>query len=339
MIYDCRYFIGDRPCKFHKEHGTLCNCEFYEKLGRKILIIKVGNMGDVVRTTAVLPALKRKYPQSFVSWLTALRSKPLLDGNPYIDRVYLYQWPDIERLKVEKYDLVVCLDKEYDVLAFADQIKTNERKGFTLDPSLGVTNYLPEAKECFLQGLDDELKKQNEKPQQQIYCEIAGLDWQNDEYYIKVPNVRPFKQVDIGLNHLFDPSTFRTRKWLYWEELELLLEHNGISYSKQTHFPTIQEYIEWINSCRVVVSIDSLGLHLAIALRKKIVAIFSSTGYPEISLYGRGTKLVAQNLDCILCRKHFCSDMACMKAIKPEDVFKEITELLLEESELLEEMV
>jgi heptosyltransferase II len=328
MIYDCKHFLGDRPCKFHKEQGMLCKCNFYEKIGDKILLIKVGNMGDVVRTTAILPGLKRKYPNSFVSWLTAPRSRPLLKGNPLIDRIYLYQWPDIERLKIERFDLVVCLDKEYDVSAVADQIKTRERKGFILDPEMGVTGYVSGAEECFLQGLDDKLKKQNGKSQQQIYCEIAGLDWRNDEYYINVPNVRPFEPVDVGLNYLFDPNTFRTRRWLYWEELELLFERNGISYSKQSYFPTVEEYIGWINSCKVVVSIDSLGLHLAIALRKKNVAIFSSTGYPEISLYGRGTKIIAKDLDCILCRKHLCADMACMKAIKPELVFDEVMKLL-----------
>lgn len=328
MHYDCKFFLGDRPCDFHKQYGVMCNCEHYKKIGTKILIVKVGNMGDVVRTTSILTAIKRKYPESFICWLTRPQSIPLLEGINLIDRIYAYQWPDIEQLKVEHFDLVYCLDKESDVAAISDQIKANKKMGSTINSVLGVTGHFPEAKHLFDTGLDDNLKKSNTKSQQQLYCEAVGLEWKNDEYMVSVPNVQPFKEVDVCLNYLFDDDSFRTRGWFYWDELELLLKQKGISYTRQKLFPDLKEYIDWINSGRVVVSTDSLGLHLAIGLKKKVVAIFSSTGYPEISLYNRGVKLLAKELDCILCRKHSCNDMTCMRLIKPEMVLAEIEKLL-----------
>ena len=77
----------------------------------------------------------------------------------------------------------------------------------------------------------------------------------------------------------------------------------------------------------VVVSSDSLGMHLAIALGKKVVALFGSTCPQEISLYGRGTKLFA-GAPCSPCYKQTCPDMTCMNDITPGQVFEEVVRLL-----------
>ena len=56
---DCRFFRGDVPCKPHKQHGVHCSeCKYYEKIDKNILIIKLGAIGDVIRTTPLLRRLK-----------------------------------------------------------------------------------------------------------------------------------------------------------------------------------------------------------------------------------------------------------------------------------------
>ena len=54
MIFnpDCLHFKGHIPCKPHKQHGYHCaDCPSYEKATKRILIIKLGAIGDVIRTT------------------------------------------------------------------------------------------------------------------------------------------------------------------------------------------------------------------------------------------------------------------------------------------------
>ncbi len=76
---DCQYWRGDKPCK----ENRLCEgCEAYEKLGLRILLIKVGARGDVLRTTPLVAGLKRKYPQAHLTWLTAPESEELLRDLP-----------------------------------------------------------------------------------------------------------------------------------------------------------------------------------------------------------------------------------------------------------------
>jgi ADP-heptose:LPS heptosyltransferase len=90
---------------------------------------------------------------------------------------------------------------------------------------------------------------------------------------------------------------------------------------------SLLEFAGFISVMDVVVSSDSLAMHLAIALGKKVVALFGSTCPQEITLYGRGTKIFA-GLPCSPCYKSRCEEMTCMKAITAEQVFREIQKIL-----------
>ena len=60
---DCRLYKGDLPCKPHKQTGVHCNgCPHYDPLKERILIIKLGAIGDVIRTTPILHRLKKEFP-------------------------------------------------------------------------------------------------------------------------------------------------------------------------------------------------------------------------------------------------------------------------------------
>ena len=53
--FDCRHFKGHIPCKPNKNFGVMCdNCDYYDKIEQKILILKLGAAGDVIRTTPLL---------------------------------------------------------------------------------------------------------------------------------------------------------------------------------------------------------------------------------------------------------------------------------------------
>ncbi len=74
IAWDCRSFLGDRPCVWHKRTGVLCTCEHYEKVEEQLLIIKLDAMGDVLRTTALLPPLAEAHPRAAITWVTRKES-------------------------------------------------------------------------------------------------------------------------------------------------------------------------------------------------------------------------------------------------------------------------
>jgi heptosyltransferase-2 len=69
-------------------------------------------------------------------------------------------------------------------------------------------------------------------------------------------------------------------------------------------------------------------MHLAIGLKKRVIALFGPTCAQEIELYGRGDKVVS-SIPCVPCYRRNCEvSPNCMEAITAEEVMKRIKGLL-----------
>ncbi|MFQ5717634.1 MAG: glycosyltransferase family 9 protein, partial [Nitrospinales bacterium] len=177
---DCRYFNGEKPCQFKRP----CEgCGEYSPMGVRILILKLAAMGDVLRTTPLLSALKREYPQSHVTWVVDPPSHGLLDGIENIDRLFKFN-PDVCRqLSVEKFDLLLSLDKDTRSASLAMQVQAREKKGFGLSEYGNIFPLNPEAQYAFELGIDDELKfRKNRKTYQEIIFEAVGFQYNREPY-------------------------------------------------------------------------------------------------------------------------------------------------------------
>src|SRR5689334_4710209 len=57
--------------------------------GKRILVVRLGAMGDIIHALPAVASLKQSYPGSRLTWLAEPRWAPLLDQNPFIDHVAL----------------------------------------------------------------------------------------------------------------------------------------------------------------------------------------------------------------------------------------------------------
>ena len=65
---DCRWYLGEKPCRFKR----LCpDCPHHAPRGAEILVIKLGALGAVLRTVALLPALRRAAGEKFLECIRA----------------------------------------------------------------------------------------------------------------------------------------------------------------------------------------------------------------------------------------------------------------------------
>jgi len=110
-----------------------------------ILIIKLGAIGDVIRTTSILPGLKEKYPDCKISWLTKKESFDILKNNNMINKVYLKDQNLEDEAINNDYDLVISLDDDYNACKLSSELKSkkiigvhldNEKETYTQDSSL-----------------------------------------------------------------------------------------------------------------------------------------------------------------------------------------------------------
>src|SRR5881398_3755838 len=53
----------------------------------RILIVKLGSIGDIVHTLPALAAMRRALPDSEISWVVEGRSSEILKDNPVLDRL------------------------------------------------------------------------------------------------------------------------------------------------------------------------------------------------------------------------------------------------------------
>ena len=54
---------------------------------RRILVVRLGAMGDIIHALPAVARLKCSFPQARITWAVESQWSPLLNGNPYIDEV------------------------------------------------------------------------------------------------------------------------------------------------------------------------------------------------------------------------------------------------------------
>ncbi len=294
----------------------------------KVLIIKLGHsetadpeisqttsLGDVLRTTVILHHFK----DAHVTWLVDAHAFPLLEGNPYIHRILSYDLSSVLQLKAEAFDIVVNFEKVPGLCALADSINAWKRYGFRFDAAAGEAKAYDGCERVFTLCKDPEVKKTHTESWQKLLMDIIGAPWTGQEYVLGyTPKAKP--AFDVGFNHIVGPK-WPTKAWpeIHWKQLETLL--GGASVSWQKGLNNLYDYIEWIQSCRTLITSDSLGLHIALALRKPVVVLYGPTNANETYLYGRGAGLYPQGYDCLPCFSPTChQEVHCLKTITPAQV-------------------
>jgi len=184
-VPECKHFTGYKPCY----PATRCyeECVSNDPIGKRILIINLDAMGNVLVTTTVLPALKRRYPQSHISWITLGNAYPLLENNPFLDRLYRWEpesWLILQQLT---FDLVLNVDKSRRAGAFLSTLHAHERLGFGINENGVIIPLNPEAEDNYILGLDDDLKfRVNTKTVPQILSEQFRLGYDRDDYTLNL---------------------------------------------------------------------------------------------------------------------------------------------------------
>jgi heptosyltransferase-2 len=293
---------------------------------KRVLIIKLGysetldsglsltaSLGDVLRTTVILHYFKNNY----VSWLADRKAVPLLENNKYIKRIWVYNRNTLNLLKKEKFDIVVNLEKLPEICHFCDSLLAKEYFGFS--------KYSKNSKRLI--GLSQDLNKRrkNKDCWQKILSEALGKKWNGHPYML---SYKPKTKTcyDIGFNWRTS-NKWKNKVWPkdYWRKLENLIKEK-YSISWQQGLNSLYEYMDWINSCRLIITADTLGLHLSLALKRKVIALFGPTPSQEVYFYNGGSFLLPKApYKCIPCLKPYCDKKRqCIKYITPLEVKERI---------------
>lgn len=326
----------------------------------KLLLIRFSSIGDIVFTTPVIRCLKKQLPGVEIHFLTKSSFHPVLQANPYIDKLHLFEIDldsTIEKLKEEKFDYVIDLHHNLRTLKVkrALGIRSYSFDKLNIEKWL-YTNF-----------------KWNRMPALHIvdrYLQtVSAFGVVNDgmglDYFI--PEEEKVKEEDIPAAHLAGyiglviGAALNTKKYPLnrLREFCTLINHpvillggpedSGPGDELATIDPvkiynacgkfSLNESADLVRRSKLIITNDTGLMHIAAAFRKPVISLWGNT-VPEFGMYPYYGNQQVQNsvmeirgLSCRPCskigydkcpKKHF----KCMNLIKASSVAEEAYRLL-----------
>jgi ADP-heptose:LPS heptosyltransferase len=343
---DCLHFKGHIPCKPHKQNGYHCdNCPAYEKVSKRILIIKLGAIGDVIRTTPLVVKFKKLYPNCKITWLTWT---PDVLPSSQIDEILKWDANSIMYAQHSSWDIAINLDKEKEAGALLKIVDAKEKFGFVLKDN-EIQPYNELAIHKFLTGMFDDVSKTNTKSYLTEIFEICGMKHTGEPYLMDTHDDKNYKwdlpngKKIIGLNTGCG-GRWTTRLWSIdkWVELIAILkkqqpeaqilllggeaedarnkeiqQRSGALY---LGYFSLFQFINLVNQCELIITQVTMGMHITLALGKKIILMNNIFNPHEFDLFGKG-EIVMPDKECKCFYRGSCVDgVSCMEQLPAQKI-------------------
>ncbi len=337
--------------------GCKENCASRDLVKTRVLFIHLGAMGAVVRSTSLLRAIHKKYAGCHLTWVTQAPTDALLRSHPLIDRVLTTSRDDMLALAALEFDVGFCVDKSLVAVGVLKQTQVDQIFGFVAQARTGaIVPATPAAENLWQIGLSNQKKFfENTRPETELMAEALELtNFDRDEYDLRLSDrewrevaerrklwAKP-SQLIVGLNTgCSDVIPYKKLPVESNRQLVSALSSMGHSVvllggpedtSRNQRIahglpaidsPTtrgLRDGLVSVAACDIVVTGDSLGMHLAIAMKKWVVAWFGPTCAHEIDLYDRGVKVLT-SARCSPCwsrachKSPMCYDLVDLKSI------------------------
>jgi len=320
---------------------------------KRILIVNVNWLGDTLFATPFIRAVKEKYPDSYIAILTHPRCYEILEGNPNIDEIIVYDEKRQHKNLLRKFSMVAYLrSKNFDtafilrkslsrtLLLLFSKIPTrggyvSKRAGVLLTRSVDIPHKELHKVEYFLNlGKTAGIEARNKN--YEIY--ISGKDMEKGEKVLKDAgiNYKNFVILNAGGNwnpkrwpaenfaklgdEIFKTSgshivlTGAEKDIALAETIAGLMKHKPFILCGKTGLKTLGAIFK---KAICVISNDSGPMHLAAATGANVIAIFGPTSAKLTGPYGGGKcKVLHKDIGCeIPCYEVKCKDNKCMKAV------------------------
>lgn len=319
-----------------------------------ILVIKTGALGDVLRTTSILPGLQQRFEELEVTWLTAASARSLVERHRLIQRVVTCDPKDPssvaaarDELPGTKWDWILSLDDEEPLCALASSLESDKVSGAVMDDK-GRRVYTDDVEEWFGMGLlsrdgkdaADLRKRTNERTHPDIFASMFGIERGKPELPLPsgaVDAALAFaaredlteNDLIIGLNTgaggrwtskglppervvayagalvtalgrdvqflVLGGPPERARNDAIIEGINGLgLSTRAVDAGTKNDIPTFSAILGLSD---LLLTSDSLALHIGVSLDVACVAFFAPTSAAEIDLYSLGEKVVSTSPD------------------------------------------
>ena len=322
----------------------------------KILIIRLGAIGDVVHTMNVYRAIKKLYPSTVVHYLTTKTQACFLQNDPDVDKVIVISKEElrfgkskavIKVLKSEKYDLCINLQPNLKTrfICVCAGIKKclNYKKTFKIH---AVENFFRVAKKHY---------KQLELPSEMS----LHLSKESKNYANEMTDNLTKPLIAFNAGGIISPRQGRTYPVDNWLELGKVInekfggtiiltgtQDDYVFLKPLESLPSVKSFIgktsleqnaAIIGNCDLMISGDSGPLHIATALKVPSIGLFGSMPISRTGTYGKNCISIKSGMACVPCNRRKCKFLKgkseiytpCMKSICISSIVEMVEKLLL----------
>ena len=306
----------------------------------RILVVRLGSMGDVIHALPAVASLKHSFPHSRLSWVIKPRWAPLLEGNPFVDEIIPFNRTAREilatrrLLRRERFELAVDLQGLIQSALVAASAKADKIVGLART----------QARESFAAMFYSSAVRTTSLHRVDRYLElVAAAGASSLLRTFPLPPGKPEGTLPEGPFVLACPlAGWGSKQWPLGHYAELAgrlnipvvvngppdaLDVLNQIDGAQVHISGIQGLIDATRRAQAIVGVDSGPVHLAAALGKPGVAIYGPTDPVSHGPYG-GTLQVLRSSSAITSYKRRSADAGSMRAVSPSEVVEALKDLL-----------
>jgi heptosyltransferase-1 len=306
--------------------------------GTRILVVRLGAMGDIIHALPAVASLKHSFPNSHLTWVVETKWAPLLQENPFIDRVALFDrtgpgslWRSCRALRSQSYDFAVDFQGLIKSALLTSVARPDRIYGFhhsAVRERPAALFYSSKVQTVSAHKVEQNLEL------------AAATGASNLLRKFALPAGTPAPDLPAGDFILASPlAGWRAKQWPleYYEALARCLkaefaiplvlnvpaEARKMLAQVPAAIPSTTNIAELIAATRravAVVGVDSGPMHLAAALGKPGVAIFGPTDPAANGPYGE-TFTVLRSPNAVTSYKRLPSIDPSMRDITPDQVF------------------
>jgi len=306
----------------------------------RILVVRLGAMGDVVAALPAVASLKHSIPHSKITWVIEPKWSPLLEGNPYVDSTIELDRRNLSGLKdawrqlrAERFDLAVDFQGLIKSAIVATMARAERIVGFN-------ATYARESPASWFYSTKVPIRSYHAVERNLDLAAAAGAT--NILRTFPLPAGQSEGELPPGDFVLASPlAGWGAKQWpldfysalagRLRRECALPLVINAPRPIRiegaESHVSGIAGLIHATRRAAAVVGVDSGPLHLAAALGKPGVAIYGPTDPARHGPYG-GTIAVLRSPGATTTYRRTSEPDASMRQIGPDQVFEALASIL-----------
>ncbi|MFA6142938.1 MAG: lipopolysaccharide heptosyltransferase II [Candidatus Omnitrophota bacterium] len=329
-------------------------------MSNRILIVNVNWLGDVLFSTPFIRAVREAHPDSHITCLVHPRCAEILQDNPRINEIIIYDEEGVHKsllgklkliflLRNKKFDTAFLLHRSFTKALIVKLTGVRELIGYpTKNRSMLLTGVVEEpdepihkveyflnvarhvgikpvsaSYEFFITNQDrnyaKELMRMNNVQEKDLTVVLCpGGNWDPKRW----PKESFAALADLLIERLGAKIVISggRKEYSLAEGIGKLMKHESVNICSRT---TLKQLAAIFETASLVIANDTGTMHLAVAMKARVIALFGPTSSAITGPYGEGRySVISSDVPCdIPCYDITCTDNKCMRSIKVEDVF------------------